>query len=127
MKFKEAVDNLLLGKEITRTPWIGSIKFVLVNKEVIVLHPVKSNFNEKGSEIIISCHWNVEGVEGEFYFTEIIDYLYNGKKARQSSWAKDSWINFDWDSKELVLNEMMPLTYDIDFMSFLANDWVVLE
>jgi len=124
MKFNKAMEALQNGSKVTRQGWVGSIYFTLDGKEVKSYQPRLQPY-AYDEDVMISDGWKVEGIEGEFKFYDIIDYLQQGLKAKIRDW-KDSFIYFDRSAKYLVIHSMESFPYVIDFESFTAQDWVEL-
>lgn len=125
MKFSEAMEALQKGSKVTRQQWLGSIYFLVDGKDVKTYQPKLSIFNYD-EDIMVSDGWKVEGVEGEFKFYEIIDYLNKGKKAKLSDW-KEAYIKYDANEKYLFHHVMDVFPYRPDFAAFMANDWIIIE
>jgi hypothetical protein len=124
MKFCEAMDKLKSGAKVTRQPWSEGVYFVMVGTDVKSYQPRLAHFiyNE---DIMVSDGWLVDDVEGEFKFSEIIDYLQRGAKARLKEW-QDTFIYLDMSEKILVINSMEIFPFTPQFNDFVAQDWVEL-
>lgn len=122
MKFNEAMEKLQSGVKVTRQPWAGSIYFLMDGSDVKSYQPKLGPYiyNE---DIMVSGGWQVEGIEGEHRFYDIITYLQQGFKARINDW-KESYIYFDNTIKGLAIHSMDIFPFVPDFDSFVAQDWV---
>lgn len=125
MKFSEAMEALQKGSKVTRQQWLGSMYFLLDDKDVKSYQPKLVVYNY-GEDIMVSDGWMIEGQEGEFKFYDIIDFLNKGKKAKLADW-KDGYIKYDATSKYLVYHSMDIFPYQPDFEAFMANDWIIIQ
>lgn len=122
MRFNEAMEKLQAGEKVTRSPWLGSIYFMLDGKDVKSYQP-KLGAYIYNEDIMVSNGWEVQGVEGEHKFYDIILYLQQGAKARMKDW-KESYIYLDNTMKGLAIHSMDIFPFTPDFESFTAQDWV---
>lgn len=124
MKFCEAMDKLKEGAKVTRQPWAEGVYFLMDGSEVISFQPKLAHFvyNE---DIMVSDGWIVDGVEGEFKFCDIIDYLQQGARARLNQW-NETFIYLDPTDKVLVINSMEIFPFTPQFSDFVAQDWIEL-
>jgi len=129
MRFNEAVKAMKEGSKVTREQWKGSVYFQYVksdNGKVIHTFQPKLMVYAYDEDIMGSDGWQIEGIEGEFAFCDIIEFLKSQKKARLNNWDKDSFIQYDPQSAALVYFTMEPLTFTPTFDSFVAQDWIIV-
>lgn len=119
------MELLQKGSRVTRHPWIGSIYFMMEGNDVKSYQPKLQPY-AYNEDIMVSDGWIVEGVEGEFKFYDIIQYLMQGAKAKLKDW-KESYIYLDGSVKALVVHSMDVFPFVPDFASFVAQDWVDLS
>ncbi len=124
MKFNEAMENLQSGLKVTREAWKQDVYFKIEDKEVKSYQPklMAYIYNE---DIMISEGWFIEGMESEFKFSEIIDSLSKGNRAKLKD-CKDSYIYLDFDTKSLVCRSMEAFPFVLQFTDFMAEDWIVI-
>lgn len=125
MNFKDAILQLENGFKVTREQWVGSIYFILESENVKSYQPRVDRFGYD-ENIMISNNWFVDGLEGEFMFYDIIQYLLDGKKARQRDWPEEKYIFYGATDKALLLHSNVEFPYLPDFESFNATDWVTV-
>ncbi len=122
MKFNEAMECLQKGDKVTRTPWIGSVYFMLEENDVKAYQPRLGQFIYD-EDIMISDGWSLGDVEGNYRFYDIIPYLQSGASAKRNDW-KNSYIYLDKQTKSLVIHTMDVFPFVPDFAAFIAEDWV---
>lgn len=124
MLFCEAMDKLKSGSKVTRQPWSEGVYFLMDGADVKSYQPKLAHFiyNE---DIMVSDGWLVDGVEGEFKFCDIINYIQQGARARLKDW-KEAFIYLDQSEKVLVINSMEIFPFIPQFSDFAAQDWIEL-
>lgn len=130
MNFTEAMKAMKDGQKVTRKSWVGSVYFKCINPNananVIHAYQPKLAIYQYNESIMLSSGWQVEGVEGEFDFCDIIDHLKSGKKVKQHDWNEDTYIKYDHESNALVCFSMEMLPFTPNFEDFTATDWVTV-
>lgn len=127
MKFNEAMDAMTKGAKVTREPWRKSVYFVMEEDNHVRSYQVCLDHYQYDEDIMVSTGWIVEDLEGTFKFSDIIPYLYQGRKAWLSDWTKEMWIYYGAIEKYLIIRQMKSFPYAPDFDSFMAEDWLVVE
>ena len=122
MNFNEAMKKLESGSKVTRQQWVGNVYFAMKGEDVKCYQPQLTAYSYD-EDIMISDGWIIEDLEGEHKFYDIIDHLIKGKRAYRDTW-KEKYIFFDKESKILVVHSMAIFPYALDFVSFVASDWV---
>lgn len=125
MNFQEAMQAMEGGKKVTRKAWFSKAYFVKEEDKVKSYQPELTAYQYDES-IMLSNGWEIEK-EGNYKFYDIIPFLMQGKKARYKEWPKDSYITYDPNQRYLVFYQMTPFPYAINFESFTANDWMIVE
>lgn len=125
MNFKEAMEALKSGSKVTRKSWIGSVYFEMKENEIKGFNKVTEYFQYDES-IMISDKWKIEGIEGNFYFYEIIDFLSEGKNAYLETWDQ-MFISYERSSQNIILHSMKKLNYQPSFESFTSTDWIIIN
>jgi len=125
MKFNEAMDKLKAGAKVTRTPWRDGVYFLMQGNDVKSFQPKLAHYvyNE---HIMVSDGWLVDGVNEELSFCDIIPHLQKGSKARMKDW-KDTFIFIEPSLHELAIQSMEVFPFPVNFESFTAEDWVIIE
>ena len=125
MKFCEAMDALKAGSKITRQPWADGVFFLMSGEDVKSYQPVLRHYTYN-EDIMVSTGWLVDSDEKEYSFCEIIPFLVKGSKARLKDWSQDMFIFLDMSTKSLAVQSMEIFPFLPDFVSFVAEDWIVL-
>ncbi len=124
MKFNEAMGSLQFGLKVTREPWKQDVYFKIESDEVKSYQRKLMSYIYT-EDIMISDGWLVDEKEGEFKFSEIIEMLSEGHRAKLKDW-KDSYIYLDFDTKSLVCRSMEAFPFVLQFTDFMAEDWIVI-
>jgi hypothetical protein len=126
MKFCEAMESLKSGNKVTRSSWNTGAYFLMDENKVNYYQPVYDIFSYD-EEIMVSTGWLLDSHLTEYSFSEIVPFLAKGYKARRKAWNQDMFIFYDPTSKSLAVKLMQILPFIPDFISFMAEDWIVLD
>lgn len=125
MNFRDAINELKIGKKIARKSWSEDLYFSIENGTVMTHQPRIYPYLYDDS-IMISTDWLIDGMKGEYSFCEIIPFLITGSKARLKE-STENYIYYDQTDKMLIIRMMEVFPHRPEFDDFLANDWVVIE
>lgn len=125
MKFCDAMKILKSGGKVTRKPWKDGVFFMVVDNDVKSYQPKLTHYTYN-EDIMVSDGWLVEGEEGQMKFCDIIPFLMDGNRAAMADW-KHSYIFLDKQSRSLIVHSMEIFPFNIEFESFVAEDWIELK
>jgi hypothetical protein len=137
MNLSEITPHIKEGKKVRRKSWnkdLGSAFLQLkekdpgVPKELTLFSLATSNYPMDFS-IMLSDDWIVICPEDEVpdcSFYDMLDGLRKGSKARLPKW-KEQWIEYDSQSKQIVLKHFAESFYMPDLSTFTAEDWEVID
>ncbi len=125
MEFCKAIERLKSGSKITRRAWADGVYFILEDNAINSYQPtIKAyHYNE---DIMISDGWLVDNKTDEMKFCDIIPFLLKGSKVKLKDW-ENMYVYYDDVAKGLVVFSMQKFPFHIDFNSFAAEDWIVVE
>ena len=127
MNFSDAIDHLKSGEKITRKSWDNKIWFEMSADELL---SCQEHFElyQYDESIMISDGWSLlnSETEEEHSFSEIMDYLIRGFKAKLKEW-QDMYIYFCPTDRQLILSRHAYNCYTPIIDDFIAQDWIIKE
>lgn len=137
MNFSEALEAMKQGKRASRRDWDKSFEGCFVSMENIENKPNLEFFVPSVSlytfdlSIALSEDWIVKTaheVIKNVNFPALIEYLSAGAIAYLPGWDhRRDWIKLDHDKKNILLNTYFLRHIPIQYDSFIATDWFIID
>lgn len=130
MNFTQAIELLTDGVKITRSSWYGNMYLQKENLDTgsclkaTIKTYVKAVSNYSWSvEMFLSTDWMIGNDDSiTVKFAEAIQALKTGYRVKLPEW-KDMYLEFDGQSKTVVLHHWVSHDYQLSFNDFCEEDW----
>ena len=128
MNFKEAYEELKKGNKVRRPTWEDTFYLFMDENGDIKCYRQECIHFIYDLSILSSNDWLIEEKGDKlFSFTDIIQYLLEGKKAKLKEWPDDCYIYAPNGVTELYMHRKSEVEFVPAFYCFSRKDWEIVK
>lgn len=134
MKINEAIEKLKEGKYVREQEWPNGRHLRMMTSEedgekfIAVYDLISLPFLYSMDILTKDDKWKIYRSNAEeMNFFEALKFMENGSRMQLSQWNDDIWIEFERQTKDLILRKMEKLEWIPTVRCLLSNNWRLFE